>query len=210
MNTAAPTVYVVDDDAAVLKAVSRLLRAAGFHVATFSSPHRFLHQYDSKVPGCLVLDVAMPDLDGLQLQQMLADAGQTLPIVFLTGNADVPASVKAMKQGAVDLLTKPVERDELLKSIRAALAKDQAIRLTHKELAEIRSRLSTLTPREYEVFGHVIGGRLNKQIAADIGAAEKTVKIHRARMMDKMKVKSVAELVRLAEHAQIGPSLPNC
>ena len=210
MNTAAPTVYVVDDDAAVLKAVSRLLRAAGFHVVTFSSPRRFLHQYDSTVPGCLVLDVAMPDLDGLQLQQMLAEAGQTLPIVFLTGNADVPASVKAMKQGAVDLLTKPVERDDLLESIRAALAKDQAIRLTHQELAGIRSRLSTLTPREYEVFGHVIGGRLNKQIAADIGAAEKTVKIHRARMMDKMKVKSVAELVRLAEHAQITPSLPNC
>ncbi len=133
-----------------------------------------------------------------------------LPVIFLTGQADVPASVKAMKQGAVDLLTKPVEpRTHLVNAVRAALAKDQVARQIHEEVVEIRRRLATLTPREYEVFGHVIGGRLNKQIAADIGAAEKTVKIHRARMMDKMKVESVAELVRLAEHAGIEPAVPS-
>jgi FixJ family two-component response regulator len=207
MSTTEAIVYVVDDDPPVLRAVARLLRAARFRVSTFSSPRRFLDQYDPAAPGCLVLDLAMPGLDGLQLQQMLSDAGNALPVIFLTGRADVPASVKAMKQGAVDLLTKPVERDELVRAVRAALAEDAVARQTRQELQGIRKRLATLTPREYEVFEHVISGQLNKQTAADIGAAEKTVKIHRGRVMEKMQVQSVAELVRLAERAGISPAI---
>jgi FixJ family two-component response regulator len=200
-----PTVYVVDDDAAVLKAVSRLLRAAGYQVATFSSPRRFLAQHEPNVPGCLVLDLAMPEIGGLDLQQVLSAAGERLPVIFLTGHADIPASVRAMKQGAADFLTKPVERDDLLCAVRAALDRDRSARQSHNEVADIKRRIATLTPREYEVFEHVISGRLNKQTAAEIGAAEKTIKVHRARVMDKMKVKSVAELVRLADRAGIDP-----
>jgi FixJ family two-component response regulator len=205
MNSAQPIVYLVDDDAAVLKAVSRLLRAAGLTVRAFSSPRRFLEQHDPSAPGCLVLDLAMPEVTGLELQQMLAAAGELLPIIFLTGRADVPASVRAMKQGAVDLLTKPVERTALLSAVTAALQKDRIARQAHDEIAEIKRRLSSLTPREYEVFEHVIAGRLNKQTAAEIGAAEKTIKVHRARVMEKMRVESVAELVRLADRAGIAP-----
>jgi FixJ family two-component response regulator len=208
MNTTDSTVYIVDDDPSVLKAVSRLLRTAGFNVATFSSPQRFLDHHNPTIPGCLVLDLAMPGLNGLELQQMLATSGNGRPIIFLTGRADIPASVKAMKQGAVDFLTKPVERDELVPAIQAALASDRVARQAQEEVAEIRSRLASLTPREYEVMGHVISGRLNKQTAAEIGAAEKTIKVHRARVMEKMKVKSVAELVRLAERAGIDPAPP--
>jgi FixJ family two-component response regulator len=213
MNTADSTVFVVDDDTAVLKAVSRLLRAGGYRVEAFSSPRRFLDQHDRTTPGCLVLDLAMPGLNGLELQQMLAAAGETLPIIFLSGRADIPASVKAMKQGAADFLTKPVERNELFKAVAPALAKNRVARQANEEVAEIRQRLATLTPREYEVFEHVISGQLNKQIAAEIGAAEKTIKVHRGRVMEKMKVKSVAELVRLAvqagtTHAPDGTKVP--
>jgi FixJ family two-component response regulator len=206
MNNPDSTVYVVDDDPPVLRAINRLLRAAGFHVVSFSSPRRFFEQHDPATPGCLVLDLAMPGLTGLELQQMLNTAGEALPVIFLTGRADVPASVKAMKQGAVDLLTKPVERDELIRVVRAALDKDRATRLVQREVAEIRRRLASLTPREYEVFGHVVSGKLNKQTAAAIGAAEKTIKVHRGRVMEKMQVKSVAELVRLADRAGIAPA----
>jgi FixJ family two-component response regulator len=205
MNSSEPTVYLVDDDPSVLKSIARLLRAAGFQVAAVSSPRRFLDQHDATAPGCLVLDLAMPGLNGLELQQMLTAAGKTLPVIFLTGRADVPASVRAMKQGAADFLTKPVERDQLLQAVRAALTKDRATRLVQQEVSSIRQRLSTLTPREYEVFEHVISGRLNKQTASAIGAAEKTVKIHRSRVMEKMKVESVADLVRLAEHVGVTP-----
>jgi FixJ family two-component response regulator len=196
-------VFVVDDDPAVLKAVSRLLRAAGFHVASFSSSRRFLAQHDPSAPGCLVLDLVMPDLTGLELQETLVSMGEARPIIFLTGRADVPATVRAMKQGATEFLTKPVERAELVQAVRAALARDGAARFAQHEIAEIRRRLTSLTPREYEVFEHVIRGKLNKQTAAEIGAAEKTVKIHRSRVMEKMKVESVAELVRLAGHVGI-------
>jgi FixJ family two-component response regulator len=206
MNTGDSTVFVVDDDASVLKAVSRLLRAGGYHVEAFSSPRRFLDQHDQTRPGCLVLDLAMPGMNGLELQQMLAAAGETLPIIFLSGRAEIPDSVKAMKQGATDFLTKPVERNVLFKAIGPALAKSRVARQASEEIAEIRQRISTLTPREYEVFEHVISGQLNKQIADDIGAAEKTIKVHRARVMDKMKVQSVAELVRLAVQTGTPPS----
>jgi FixJ family two-component response regulator len=205
-----PVVYVVDDDPSVLKAVSRLLRAAGYKTMTFASPNRFLNHHERSAPACLVLDLAMPGLDGLQLQEMLASTGDALPIIFLTGRGDVPASVKAMKRGAADFLTKPVEREQLLSAVQTALEKDRTTQIAEREVADIRSRLATLTPREYEVLQHVISGQLNKQTAADIGAAEKTVKVHRARVMDKMKVQSVAELVRLTERAGIAPALLGC
>ena len=201
-----PTVFVVDDDSAVLKSLSRLLRSAGLAVATFSSPRDFLDRHDPDAPGCLVLDVAMPGLNGLELQQTLMARGHELATIFLTGHGDIPMSVKAMKHGAVDFLTKPVNDDDLLKAVRVAIEKDCLQRQARAEVAEIQQRLATLTPREREVLEHVISGHLNKQTAADLGTVEKTIKVHRARVMEKMQVQSVAELVRLAERAGIGGS----
>jgi FixJ family two-component response regulator len=195
------TVFVVDDDTAVLKSLSRLLRSAGLAVATFSSPREFLDRHDPSTPGCLVLDVAMPGLNGLELQQALMARGNELAIIFLTGHGDIPMTVKAMKRGAVDFLTKPVDDDDLLEAIRVALEKDRLQRQAHAEVVDIQQRLATLTPREREVLNHVISGHLNKQTAADLGTVEQTIKVHRARVMAKMKVHSVAELVHLAERA---------
>jgi FixJ family two-component response regulator len=203
MSNLAPAVFVVDDDPAVLKSLSRLLRSAGLPVATFASPREFLDRHDPALPGCLVLDMAMPGLNGLELQQAIATKGNVRQIVFLTGHGDIPMSVQAMKQGAVDFLTKPVNDDDLLKAVRAAIAKDRLQRQTRAEAAAIQQRLATLTPREREVMEHVVSGQLNKQIAADLGIAEKTIKIHRARVMEKMNVQSLAELVRLAERAEL-------
>ena len=200
----APTVFIVDDDPAVLKSLSRLLRAARLTVATFGSPQEFLACHDPSLPGCLVLDVAMPGLNGLELQQALLASGHELPIIFLSGHADIPMSVQAMKRGAVDFLTKPVNDDELLKAIHVAIERDRLQRQAHAAVAEIHQRVASLTPREREVFDHVITGHLNKQTAADLGTTEKTIKVHRARVMEKMKVQSVAELVHLAERAGIG------
>ena len=197
------TVFVVDDDAAVLKSLSRLLRSARLAAATFSSPREFLDRHDPNAPGCLVLDVAMPGLNGLELQQTLITRGHELPIIFLTGHGDIPMTVKAIKHGAVDFLTKPVDHGDLLKAVRAAIQKDRLQRQARAEVAEIRQRLTALTPRERQVLEHVIAGRLNKQIAADLGTVEKTIKVHRARVMEKMKVHSVAELVRLAGRAGV-------
>jgi FixJ family two-component response regulator len=197
----APTVFVVDDDVAVLRSLARLLRSAGLRVVTFSSPEEFRDGHDATVPGCLVLDVAMPGLNGLELQQALVAAGHERPIVFLTGHGDIPMSVQAMKLGAVDFLTKPVDDSDLLRAIQAAVERDGAERQVLAEVADIEQRLATLTPREREVLEHVIAGRLNKQTAADLGTVEKTIKVHRARVMNKMKVQSVAELVRLVEKA---------
>jgi FixJ family two-component response regulator len=193
----------VDDDLSVLKGLSRLLRSARLNPVTFASPEEFLDRHDPHAPGCLVLDVAMPGLDGLQLQQALIAKGSEIPIIFLTGQGDIPTSVQAMKGGAVDFLTKPVHDDCLLAAIRAAIEKDRQQRQAGAEVAEIRQRLATLTPREREVLEHVISGQLNKQTAADLGTVEKTIKVHRARMLAKMKVQSVAELVWLAEKAGI-------
>ena len=197
-----PTVFVVDDYAPVRSAVSRLLRAAGFAVAAFASPEEFLAQYDPHTPGCLVLDLDMPAVNGLELQRILARKGSVLPIIFLTGHGDVPKSVQAMKRGAIDFLTKPVNDENLLAAVRAAIEKDRALRREQTELSEIRARLATLTPREREVL-HVVTGKLNKQIAADLGTVQQTVKVHRARVMQKMRVQSVAELVRLTERCGI-------
>jgi FixJ family two-component response regulator len=204
VSIAAPTVYVVDDDPAVLKSLSRLMRAAGMKVAAFGSSREFLEQHDRNSHGCLVLDVAMPGLNGLELQSALAAKGSAIPIIFLTGKGDVPTSVQAMKGGALDFLTKPVNEGDLLEAIRVAIKKDRAARQARAELDDIRERLATLTPREREVLDHVVSGQLNKQIAGDLVIVESTVKVHRARVMEKLKVRSVAELVRLAERAGIG------
>ena len=203
MSQAEPTIFVVDDDLSVLKGLSRLLRSARLNPVTFASPEEFLDRHDPHAPGCLVLDVAMPGLDGLQLQQALIAKGSEIPIIFLTGQGDIPTSVQAMKGGAVDFLTKPVHDDCLLAAIRAAIEKDRQQRQAGAEVAEIRQRLATLTPREREVLEHVISGQLNKQTAAELGTVEKTIKVHRARMLAKMKVQSVAELVWLAEKVGI-------
>jgi FixJ family two-component response regulator len=199
----APTVFIVDDEAPVRKALSRLLRATGFAVAAFASPGEFLAQHDLHKPGCLVLDLMMPGVNGMELQRALARKGSVLPIIFLTGHGDVPQSVQAMKGGALDFLTKPVNDEQLLAAISDAIEKDRVARREQAELSKIRARLATLTPREQEVLKHVVTGKLNKQIADDLGVVEKTIKVHRARVMTKMKVQSVAELVRLAERSGI-------
>ena len=194
-----PTVFVIDDDAAVRKAVSRLLRSAGIAVAVFALPREFLAQYDPDMPGCLVLDLAMPDINGLQLQTTLGMKGCTLPIIFLTGQGDVSKSVQAMKHGAFDFFSKPVKEKDLLPAVRAAIERNAVARREQAKRSEICARLDTLTPREREVLEHVVAGKLNKQIASDLSITEATVKMHRARVMTKMKVQGVADLVRLTE-----------
>ena len=198
-----PTVFVVDDYAPVRSSISRLLRAAGFAVAAFGSPQEFLAQYDPRIPGCLVLDLDMPAVNGFELQRILAKKGSLLPIIFLTGHGDIPKSVRAMKHGASDFLTKPVNDKDLLAAVRVAIERDALARREQAKLSEIRARLATLTPREREVLEHVVAGKLNKQIAEDLGVTEATIKMHRARVMAKMKVQAVADLVRLAERCGI-------
>jgi FixJ family two-component response regulator len=195
---AVPTVYVVDDDADVLRALMRLLQAEGFAVQTFYSPEAFLTYHDPALPGCVVLDIVMPKLDGLALQRALLASGHERSIVFITGYGDIPTSVQAMKAGAVDFLTKPFEDREFLAAVRSAIARDQSTREICAERESIRQRLATLTRREREVLEHIVTGRLNKQIAAELGTVEKTIKVHRARVMEKMGVSSLAELVRMA------------
>jgi FixJ family two-component response regulator len=197
MNDTAPCVRVVDDDAAVLKALERVLRSAGFAVSTFPSPREFLEGHDGAAPGCVLLDLSMPGIDGLELQATLARAGDPCPVVFISGHGDVPASVRAMKAGAVDFLTKPFDKLQLLTAVRAAVEKDRAARKAREERSSIGARVAALTPREREVMAHVVAGDLNKQIAAELGIAEKTVKVHRARVMKKMGVASLAALVWL-------------
>jgi FixJ family two-component response regulator len=205
MSSSAATVFLVDDELPVRQSLSHLLRAAGLNVAAFVSAQAFLDHYDPSAPGCLVLDLAMPGLNGLELQEALAANGSALPIVFLTGHGDLPSGVRAMKRGAVDFLAKPVDATDLIEAIRVGIEKDRIARQVEIELAEIRRRLATLTPREHEVLGHVLSGKLNKQIAADLGTVEKTIKVHRARVMQKVEVRSLAELVRLAQRVGIQP-----
>ena len=194
------TVHVVDDDPGVLKALSRLLRAKGYEVKPYSSSQLFLDEHDVTVPGCAVLDVSMPGLDGLELQRALtASAGSHRPVVFITGKGDIPTSVQAMKAGAIDFLTKPVKDKDLFEAISRAEATDAQARRLHSELELIQAKVETLTPREREVLIHVVAGRLNKQIAGDLGTVEKTIKVHRSRMMEKLGVRTVADLVRMAE-----------
>jgi len=199
--TTAERVYVVDDEPAVRKALWRLLRSAGIEVSTFGSAEEFLGALDGEPAGCAILDVAMPGLDGLALQAALASRGIDLPVLFLTGRGDIPMSVRAMKAGASDFLTKPVDGKALVAAVRRALERGRSVGRTRQEDSEIRRRLASLTPRQREVLEGVVAGKLNKQIAADLGLSEKTVKIHRGRVMSKMAASSVPELVRFADRA---------
>jgi len=198
-------VFLVDDDPRVLTALTRLLRTKGYEVRAFSSSLEFVAQHDPSVPGCAIFDISMPDLDGLQLQAALTGDGVERPVIFITGVGDIPVTVQAMKAGALDFLTKPVSTRQLLAAIARAVEIDARGRELRSELATANDRVSRLTPREREVLVHVIAGRLNKQIAADLGVAEKTIKLHRGRMMQKMGVRMVADLVRIAELAGIRP-----
>jgi FixJ family two-component response regulator len=204
MSEDSPTVFVVDDDPSVLKSISRLLRSVGWQAAPSCSPEEFLRQYDPAAPGCLVLDVAMPGVDGFELQRRLVEAGCPLPIVFITGHGDIPTSVRAMRAGALNFLAKPVNDDDLLGAIREAVEADRVARRAQRDIAVIRERLATLTPREREVLEQVVAGKLNKQIAGDLGTVEKTIKVHRARVMEKMGARSLAELARMGERLGIG------
>jgi FixJ family two-component response regulator len=200
-DPALPVIRVVDDDARLLKALSRLLRAAGFQVATFTSAEEFLfhrrHEPDS--PGCVVLDLQMPGLNGLELQERIASEKEPLPVIFLTGTADVPSSVRAMKGNAVDLLTKPVLLDDLVSAVKCAFARDAEGREKRRQARELQARYESLTPRERDVVALVVRGHLNKQIAFELGTCERTIKAHRARIMAKMRAQSVADLVRAFE-----------
>jgi FixJ family two-component response regulator len=189
----------VDDDPSVLRALTRLLSSAGLEARGFPSPAAFLEAHDPATPGCLVLDVALPGLDGLEVQKTLSVSECPRPIVFITGRGDIPTTVRAMRGGAVDFLTKPVNGRDLLAAVRNAIEIDRVARLAQGEIVAMRQRLASLTPREREVLVHVVTGRLNKQIAADLGTVEKTIKVHRARIMEKMAVRSLADLVRISE-----------
>jgi FixJ family two-component response regulator len=199
-------VFLVDDDPGVLKALGRLLHTAGYKTQAFSSAETFLSGHDASVPGCAVLDLAMPECDGLALQQKMATQAASRPVIFLTGHGSIPDSVRAIQAGAVDFLLKPVKGKDLLQAVARAADKDQTARKVQDELQLVAARLDALTRREREVLTHVIGGRLNKQIAGDLGTVEKTIKVHRSRMMAKMGVRTVAELVRLTEHIGLQPA----
>lgn len=194
-----PIVFVIDDDASVRKSLSRLLGSAGYRTETFASAREFLQHGPSRGPGCLVLDLQLPDMNGLELQEVLAQAARALPIVFISGHADIPESVRAMRGGAIDFLPKPFAAPDLLRAIGEALERSRREVKDQLEIAAIQERLARLTPREHEVMCGVVAGRLNKQIAAELGVGEQTVKVHRGRVMEKMGVHSVADLVRLAE-----------
>ncbi len=201
----AALVCIVDDDESVRRGLARLFRSAHLSAETFPSAHAYLDRADHDGPTCLVLDVQMPELDGLTLQKTLAH--REAQIVFLTGHGDVPMCADAMKAGAIDFLTKPVDDEDLLRAVNRALARSVEVRKAAAERAAARAKLDCLTPREFEVMQHVIGGLLNKQIADGLGAAEKTIKIHRGRVMEKMGVTSVAELVRVAQSAGVAPRM---
>lgn len=192
------TVHLVDDDVRILVALTRLLSLAGHHVEAHRCAEEFLERHDPEIPGCAVVDLGLPGIDGFELQQALGEADTETQVIFLTGRGDIPTCVQAMRAGAVDFLTKPIESAKLLRSVANALQRDQQIRSASRKRYDVEHRLALLTPREREVFGYVVSGKLNKQIAAELGTVEKTIKVHRGRMMDKMHVKSVADLVRLA------------
>ncbi len=201
-----PVVFIVDDDASVRKGLERLVRSVGLRGKTFASAPEFLQYAASDGPSCLVLDVRMPEVGGLALQETLAAVGHRIPIIFITGHGDITMSVRAMKAGAVDFLPKPFNDQDLLEAIQAAIARDRQAREVRATLQAIQQRADRLTPRERDVLGLVVAGLLNKQIAAELGMSEKTVKSHRAQVMQKMQVSSVAQLVLLAE--KIGLTAP--
>jgi FixJ family two-component response regulator len=203
VTPADPVVFVVDDDASMLRAVSRLIRSAGRRVESFASPRDFLDRPPHDGPGCLVLDLKMPGLSGLEVQEALSSGARALPIVFVSGHGKIPAAVRAMKAGAVDFLTKPFEDDALLASVEAAIERSVALRADGAETRALESRLRTLTPREREVLPLVARGLPNKQIASRLGTSLQTIKVHRARVMAKMEAASLADLVRMASRAGI-------
>jgi FixJ family two-component response regulator len=205
MNGEGPVVYLIDDDPSILKGITRLLGAAGLRTKSFTSPRAFLDAHDASQPGCIVLDLSMPELSGLDLQQRLALTNKARPIVFISGRDDVPASVSAMKAGASDFLTKPVDGEVLLGAVRTAIEKDRSIRENGARLQELEKRLYRLTLRERQVLEGVVCGRLNKQIGTELGIVEKTVKVHRSRVMSKMGVRSIVELMQLAGELGLAP-----
>lgn len=194
-----PLVFVVDDDDSVRKAIARLLASAGYASETFDGPERFLVRPPHDGPSCLVLDLQMPGMTGLELQARLNRAGHALPVVFVTGHGDIPTSVRAMRQGALDFLSKPFTSEQLLGAVAEALARDRTHLVERRELEALVARHRRLTPREREVFALVVRGLLNKQVARRLGASEKTIKAHRGRVMEKMEAGSVAELVRMSD-----------
>ena len=201
-----PIIHIIDDDASFRTAVTRLLRAAKYEVRGYASASEFLDTDSSAASGCILLDLRMPGASGFDLQQSLAQMEERLPIIFLTGHGDIPASVRAMKAGAVDFLTKPVRRETLVRAVQNALERDATERKSRAIVRELRSRYETLTTREREVLAHVLSGKLNKQTAFDLGTSERTIKAHRASIMDKLGVASVAELARMAQDLGIEPA----
>jgi FixJ family two-component response regulator len=199
MSAAEPLVFVVDDDRSVREAIRSLIASVGLRVETFRTAQEFLSSKRPEAPACLVLDVRLPGLSGLDLQRELARSGMPIPIVFITGHGDIPMSVQAMKAGAVEFLTKPFRDQQLLDAVRQAIDRDQVERGHRSELAELRTRYESLTPREREVMTLVAAGLLNKQIAGELGISEITVKVHRAQAMEKMQARSLADLVRMGE-----------
>ena len=205
-STIDPIVFVIDDDASMRRALSYLLQSAGYKVETHSSAEEFLRREHYDGVGCIILDVRMPGLSGMDLQEKLMGSDYTMPIIFLTGHGELSMGVEAMKKGAIDFLTKPCDDEQLLGAVHSAIEKDKQARGSYKEKQEIRGRIELLTPRENEILRYVISGMLNKQIALKLGIAEQTVKIHRGRIMEKLCAESVADLVRLAGKAGIEPS----
>jgi len=205
MNDAEPTVFIVDDDPSVRRSVERLVRSMGFTAQTFASAKEFTDHVRVEGPSCLVLDVHLPDLSGLDLQRELARSGVQIPIIFITGRGSIPMSVRAMKEGAVEFLTKPTRSRDLLVAIQAAIERDRASRRARREADALRERYARLTQREREVMALVMAGRLNKQIASELATTESTVKFHKSHIMQKMEADSVAELVRIAGQLGLTP-----
>jgi FixJ family two-component response regulator len=198
----AAVVHIVDDDPDVRKALARLLATDGFEVAVSGSTQEFLDHYDPRTTGCIVLDLSMPGMDGLQLQAMLAERGSVHPVIFLTGCGDIASSVRAMKAGAIDFLTKPVDVDALLEAVKRGVVIDDDLRNRDHDREDAQAMFATLTPRERELVPYLVTGRLNKQIAGDLGIAEKTIKVHRSRIMHKLHIRSLVDLVRFMERLE--------
>jgi len=208
MSGPPPIVFVIDDDSAIRKALASLIRSVGLHVELFASAQEFLQAKRPRAPSCLILDIRLPGISGLDFQRTLADANDLIPLIFITGHGDIQMSVRAMKAGAVEFLSKPFRDQDLLDAIHLALERDAARRNQEKEIAKMRERFEWLTPREREVLPLVVSGLLNKQIAAEIGTSETTVKVHRSQLMRKMGADSLPELVRMAEKLGISGTAP--